>query len=566
MAPRVPALGLIGLGAVLLGGCPRAPRVETERPAAVEPLAPTAASTFWNGATIYFLLTDRFQNGDPGNDRALGRAQDGALLRGFQGGDLVGVRRKLEEGYFDSLGVTALWLTPFVEQIHGSVDEGTGKTYGFHGYWTRDWTAVDPALGTRDDLRALVDAAHQRGIRVLMDAVINHTGPVTSQDPPWPDDWVRAGPNCSYHDYTTTVDCTLVATLPDVRTDRDEPVELPPALLEKWRQEDRLDAERASLDGFFRRTGYPRAPRYYIIKWLTDWVRELGLDGYRVDTAKHFGEGVSAELKHEAELAFADWKLAHPGQALDSLPFYMVGEVYGYGAGQGRSYDFGDRRVDYYAYGYDALINFGFKGDAAGPLDSLFTRYASALGAGALRGVSILNYVSSHDDGGPYDLDREDPLGAGTRLLLAPGGAQIYYGDELARPLVVPGAAGDANLRSSMNWADLARGGSTTAEILAHWRKLGRFRRMHPAVGAGVHRMLQASPYIFSRTLAVDGISDQVLVALDQPAGAKTIPLFGVFADGAELEDAYSGVRATVVNGRISLTTPFALALMSERR
>src|SRR6185369_7697681 len=117
--------------------------------------------TYWNNATIYFLLTDRFQNGNPGNDHALGRAHDGAVLRSFEGGDLRGVRQRIEAGYFDSLGVTAIWLTPFVEQVHGSVDEGTGKTYGYHGYWTRDWTAVDPALGSREELHALVDAAHR---------------------------------------------------------------------------------------------------------------------------------------------------------------------------------------------------------------------------------------------------------------------------------------------------------------------------------------------------------------------------------------------------------------------
>ena len=85
--------------------------------------------------------------------------------------------------------------------------------------------------------------------------------------------------------------------------------------------------------------------------------------------------------------------------------------------------------------------------------------YSAALHDGSLNGVAILNYISSHDDGSPYDQERKDPLGAGTRLLLAPGGAQIYYGDELARPLRVAGAEGDANLRSFMNWEDLERGG-----------------------------------------------------------------------------------------------------------
>lgn len=544
------------LGAVLLSGC------RTEAPRSV---AAIDSAMFWNNATVYFLLTDRFENGNPANDLALGRAQDGAALRSFQGGDLAGVLRRLEEGYFDSLGVNAIWLTPFVEQIRGSVDEGTGKTYGFHGYWTRDWTAVEPTLGTVAELRALVDAAHRHGIRILMDAVINHTGPVTPEDPQWPDEWVRTGPRCVYQDYATTVDCTLVDNLPDILTERDEPVELPQALVDKWEREGRAEQELAELDAFFERTGYPRAPRYHVMKWLTDWVRELGIDGYRMDTAKHFHESVAAELKQEAKRAFAEWKAAHPDKVVDDLPFYMVGEVSNYGVHLGRDFDFGDRTVDFFDYGYDGLINFGFKGDAARAMDETFARYAAALRDGALHGVSILNYVSSHDDASPYDLERRDPFGAGTRLLLAPGGAQIYYGDELARPLRVEGARGDANLRSFMNWDDLERGG-VTAQVLRHWRRLGQFRRAHPAVGIGEHRRLQDTPYIFSRTIETEDLSDRVVVAMDVGDGAKTIPVFGVFPDGTDLVDSYSGVVGTVMNGEVALTTDFGLVLLSERR
>jgi alpha-amylase len=553
------AASLVGLAALIAAACRPGPGSDAARVA--EPATAGADRSFWNGATVYFLLIDRFSNGDSTNDRARGRAQDGAVLRSFEGGDLAGVLRRIEEGYFDSLGVHAIWMTPFVEQIQGAVDEGTGKTYGYHGYWTRDWTAVEPAFGSVEDLRAVVDAAHRRGIRMLLDAVINHTGPPTPLDPAWPADWVRTAPNCSYRSYTTTVDCTLVATLPDIRTERNEPVELPPALLEKWQREGRRERELAELETFFQRTGYPRAPRYYLIKWLTDWVRELGFDGYRIDTAKHFGETVSADLKREAEVALAEWRRAHPDQVADSLPFYMMGEVYGWEPSQGRAYDLGDRRVDYFTHGYDGLINFGFKREAAGSLDSLFTAYSEALHRGALRGVALLNYISSHDDGSPYDPDRRDPFGAAMRLLLAPGGAQIYYGDELARPLRVAGAEGDANLRSFMNWRDLERAGGTT-EVLQHWRKLGRFRRAHAAVGAGVHRTLQMTPYIFSRSLET---VDRVVVAMDQGTGAKTIPVFGVFADGTELMDGYSGVSGRVRNGAVSLTTWWDLVLLAPR-
>jgi alpha-amylase len=482
------------------------------------------------------------------------------VLRSFEGGDLAGVLKRIEAGWFDSLGVTAIWMTPFVEQVHGAVDEGTGKTWGYHGYWTRDWTAVDPALGTIDDLRAVVEAAHKRGIRVLMDAVVNHTGPVTAVDPAWPADWVRSNPNCSYKDYATTVTCNLVKTLPDILTESKTPVELPAMLVEKWTKEGRLDKEKAELEAFFTRTGYPRTPRYYVIKWLTDWVRELGIDGYRVDTAKHFEESVSAELRKEADSAFAEWKRANPAKALDQLPFYMVGEVYGWEEGAGRSFNFGDRSVDFFANGYDALINFGFKRQAAGNLDSLYTRYSTDLTAGALKGAALLNYVTNHDDGQPYDIKRQDPFGAGTRLLLAPGGAQIYYGDELARPLEIPGTQGDANLRSMMNWSDLSK--ETTRAVLEHWRKLGQFRKLHPAVGSGLHQRLQEQPYIFSRTLA----TDRVVIALNQPAGAKVIPLSGAWSDGTELVDFYSGIKARVVSGSITIISPYTLALLSESR
>ena len=296
-----------------LSACgPKAP--PTAPPAGIESTAAVALdpAAFWNSATIYFLLTDRFVNGDPTNDLALDRTREGAFLRTYQGGDLAGVLQKLEEGYFEDLGVDAIWMTPFQEQNRGGTDEGTGRTYAYHGYWIQDWTAVDPALGTEDDLRAVVEAAHERGIRVLMDAIINHTGPVTPEDPVWPDDWVRTTPKCEFDDYTTTVSCTLVDNLPDILTASDEDVELPRRLLEKWQREGRLVQEVTELDEYFARTGHPRAPRYYLIKWLTDWVREYGFDGYRVDTAKHFEEWVSAELKVEAERAFEDWKAAQP--------------------------------------------------------------------------------------------------------------------------------------------------------------------------------------------------------------------------------------------------------------
>src|SRR5210317_390739 len=117
----------------------------------------------WENANVYFLLTDRFQNGDTTNDYSYGRKRDGAVNRSYHGGDIRGIIQKLEEGYFENLGITAIWTTPVFENIHGSTDEGTGKTYGYHGYWVKDFTTIDKNLGTMNDYKELVEKAHARG-------------------------------------------------------------------------------------------------------------------------------------------------------------------------------------------------------------------------------------------------------------------------------------------------------------------------------------------------------------------------------------------------------------------
>ena len=319
----------------------------------------------WEGANLYFLLTDRFNNADTSNDINFDRTAETAKLREFQGGDIKGITQKINDGYFTNLGVNAIWLTPVVEQIHMETDEGTGVTYGYHGYWTKDWTALDPNFGTMEDLSELVETAHKNEIRIVLDAVINHTGPVTTEDEVWPEKWVRTGPPCKYDSYETAVTCTLVENLPDIKTESNEEVQLPPQLIKKWKSEGRYEEEIAELDAFFERTGYPRAPRFYIIKWLTDYIREFGIDGYRSDTVRHIEESVWDEFKKECELAFSTWKKNNQERVLDDNNFYMVGEVYGYEIiTSGRSFDFGDKKVDYYAHGFNGMINFEFKKNA----------------------------------------------------------------------------------------------------------------------------------------------------------------------------------------------------------
>ncbi|MDY0962326.1 alpha-amylase family glycosyl hydrolase [Massilia sp. CFBP9026] len=531
--------------------------------------APAGKPFVWENATVYFLLTDRFNNGNPANDKAYGRKDDAATMRGFMGGDIAGITAKIKEGYFKDLGVNAIWFTPVVEQIHGSTDEGTGKSYGFHGYWAKDFTALDAAFGTEAELKELVDTAHANGIRIVFDVVMNHTGPVTKQDPVWPASWVRTGPQCTYKDARTTMDCTLVANLPDFLTASRANVELPPHLAAKWKKEGRYEREVKELDDFFKRTGYPRAPRYYLMKWHADWVRKYGIDGFRADTVKHTEPGLWKELKQEASIAFEDWKRANPKQRLGDDKFWMVSEVYNYEIKHARKFDLGGGDfVDYPGEGFDSMISFSLRSDAKQPYEKIFSDYSKIL-QGEMKGYSVLNYISSHDDSSPFDPLRERPFESANKLLLAPGAAQIYYGDETARILRVEGAEGDATLRSFMNWDELKtnaeRGMHRVADIRAHWARLGRFRAAHPAVGAGVHQMISHSPYTFKRTWERNGVSDRVVVALDLPGGQPaTIQVGGVFHDGATVRDWYTGKTAVVKGGKVRFDTAAPVALIAQ--
>lgn len=516
----------------------------------------------WENANVYFLLTDRFNNGDKTNDHTFNRNKTTGKLRGFEGGDIRGVIQKLDEGYFDKLGTTVIWMTPIVEQIHDGVDEGTGLSYGFHGYWTRDWSSLDPSYGTKKDLAELVSKAHAKGIRIMLDAVINHTGPVTAEDPVYPSDWVRTSPKCTYQSYDTYINCTLVDNLPDVKTESNENVALPPFLIEKWKKEGRYDKEVAELDSFFKKTGYPRAPKYYIMKWLSDYISNYGIDGYRVDTAKHTKEDVWADFRKVCDRSFAEYKKKNPTKILDNNPFFMVGEVYGYNIGGKKFYDFGDKKVNYFENGFTGLINFAFPYEAKMSYEELFSKYATILHTD-LEGHTVMNYISSHDDGNPFDKKREKSFESATKLLLAPGISQTYYGDESARSLDLEGTQGDATLRSLMNWDDI-KTNSKTKEIALHWQKLSNYRKNHPAVGAGIHSQISSKPYVFSRTYTKEKYSDTVVVALDLQIGQKEISIGTVFKNGIKVKDAYSGKISIVTNGKITFNTNDSILLLEK--
>jgi len=530
--------------------------------------AETSTALFWRDATVYFMLTDRFNNADRANDFSYDRTEKASPLRGFEGGDIKGIIAKIEQGYFTRLGVDAIWMTPLIEQVHG-FDESERRTYAYHGYWPKDWTSVDANFGSEADLQKMIATAHRHNIKVLMDVIINHTGPETQSDWHWPADWIRTQPICNWKSYQQNTQCALASSLTDIKTESNDEVGLPEELIKKWRNEGRLQLELDELELFFKRTGYPRAPKYYIVKWLTDWVKEYGVDGFRVDTAKHVEAEIWSALKQESEFSFTSWKRNNPEEVMDDLSFYMVGEVYNWGlrgfkdtVESSRAYDYGDKQVDFFDYGFDALINMGFVAHIAQPAEQLFSSYSQILNQGELKGKGILNYISSHDDHDSFDRKRENVFENAFKLMMAPGGVQIYYGDELARPMYAGERVyGDAHMRSFMNWQDLKS--ASTQAILAHWQKLGKFRQAHQAVGLGKHQQLNESPYIFTRDLKG---SNSVLIAKDLPKGEKTISAYQRFNNGDVVFDHYSNQSAVVSDDKITLNTDFSYLLIAKAK
>ncbi|WP_369820250.1 hypothetical protein [Tenacibaculum sp. SG-28] len=240
-----------------------------------------------------------------------------------------------------------------------------------------------------------------------------------------------------------------------------------------------------------------------------------------------------------------------------------MGEVYGYGISSGPFYNFSDKKVNYFDKAFQSLINFEFKWNAKQlpNYETLFASYASTLQT-KLKGNSVLNYLSSHDDGQPFDPERKRGFEAATKLFLTPGISQIYYGDELARPLVVNQAKGDANLRSNMPWNTISDGSTKT--LLTHWQKLGSFRKNHPAIGAGQHAIISEEPYVFRRVYAKDDYKDSVVIGLDLPKGNKTIDVSSVFSDGTIVRDAYSGEETKVVKGAVHLENKHSIVLLEK--
>lgn len=559
----------------------------------------------WDNANVYFVLTDRFYNGDTKNDHSYYRKNNlsgDENVATFHGGDIAGLTKKLD--YFDKLGVNAIWITAPYEQAHGWVGGKDGKFphYAFHGYYTLDWTCMDQNMGTVEELRTFVNACHSKGIRVVMDVVMNHVGYNNTQDmityhygktshtngwlekvggkwnandtvvwdnnlwdSTWFGPWIRSFGYESGTEYGGNC-----GGLPDVKTELTNSVGMAPVLDTKWKQEKDSDSQTVSAGGNTTgnkigdyknpsvanadwngysgdyRTDKNIAPADYQVVWLSAWVRELGIDGFRCDTAKYVEPYRWGQLKVACEAALEAWRndssksKKYNGKDTGAEDwdesFWMTGECFGWTSTSGQG--------DYYTTGkFDSMINFSFNGAAGSgtsssyPSESTWSSYLSINNNGDSDGNgnrnNVLTYVSSHDTRLCRASNQNE---VGTMLQLTPGGVQIYYGDETSRPLAYEGC-GDTDMmtRGDFNW-DAAAGDCAT-----HWGKVGTFRKYNPAVGAGTGSATK-------RTYIGSAGESKVAIGISGPS----VDVKDLFADGTTVYNWYDGKSANVSRGSVS--------------
>ncbi len=458
----------------------------------------------WDESIIYFMLTDRFFNGDTSNDDPYNLNYDKSKRGTYQGGDFKGITEKLD--YLDKLGVNTIWISPVVENVKYDVRsvETNGESdqpyFGYHGYWASNFGELNPHFGSMDDFHNLIDEAHNRGIKIMVDVVLNHTGYGLKEiNGELAEDKRPAG-------YPTDADREKYSNIlrqgANVGTDE-------------------VVGELAGLPDVI--TEDPEV-REQIIDWQTDWIEKAKtdkgntIDYFRVDTVKHVED--------------ATW-MAFKNAITEKMPQHkMIGEAWGASA---------DNNYGYLDTGMmDSLLDFGFKdiarefvnGNVKAANDKLTARN------GKIDNTATLGqFLGSHDeDGFLYSLggDKGKLKLAASLQATSKGQPVIYYGEEL-------GQSGANNYPEYDNRYDLAWDNVENNDVLDHYTKILNFRGAHSDVFAKGERQTVGGSnsdkfLVFSREYH----DDDVYVGLNVAEKAKEITLT-VDSPEAVVTNAYSG-------------------------
>ena len=457
----------------------------------------------WDEAVVYFMMTDRFFDGNESNNTASGTDTYGDNPGLYHGGDFAGVTAKLD--YLQDLGVNTIWLTPIVKNIAGVTvtDEGSEDVpynAAYHGYWASDFTKLNPTMGTTEEFKTMISEAHKRGMRIMVDIVVNHAG------------------------YGTE------STFADM-------------LRDKSVSEGDIKSWQSGLPDFATENADVRAK---LVEWQTAWMKDYGVDYFRVDTVKHVDSTTWAALKNSTTKVNSSFK--------------MIGEYFGAGyASNGSSLGTGQM---------DADLDFDFNDQAtsfvSGNISSV-EKFLSARNSALNNAYMTGQFLSSHDEDGfkaslingkgyTEDEATSAALVAATLQLTAKGIPVIYYGEEV-------GLSGLNNYPYQTNRYDMDFSLATEDNVTyQHYKNLLSIRNAYTDVFTRGSRNVVASSDeggydVVSRTYG----GTTLYVGMNIKDAAKEVKVPVSLAAGTEVKDLYSGATYTVGSDKtVAVTIPAA--------
>lgn len=505
-------------------------------------------STDWRDVTLYFAMIDRFVNGDTSNDAPFA---DTPQLLNYMGGDFRGLAQKIDSGYFDQLGVNALWITwPIDNPNHPEKGarpnaQGCGldpkssniqwvqtNYTGFHGYWPSDINKVEEHFGTLQDLQDVVDKAHKRGIRILLDFTVNHVHQDSAVFTQGKDKGQFNTPAKICNDVgwdNFPVTCWFVSYLPDINYN---------------------NADISKL----------------MLNHVVDWVKKTGADGLRIDALKHIEQSFIRAIRQRTTEEFES----------TGISFYMVGETFTGDTNLIKKFVGSDQVHGQFDFPLNMQILQGIAKystslkDMHNSAQGIMQSYGNALMSTFIGNHDIARFISmaNGDTCGPWDVFSNQVKGwvsppnapssasAYNRLKLAftyifslPGIPLIYYGDEFGMP-----GAGDPDNRRMMRFDSQLSGNEKST--LAFMQKLGLARQNTDVLrrgNLGPTLLSEQDVLVFSRT----GQGGPAIIVLNRSNNTRnlSIPVGQLgLSDGTSLSDVLGSNKVSIANGTLSVS------------
>jgi alpha-amylase len=548
--------------------------------------------------TFYFVMADRFENGDTGNDR--GGLPDDRLVSGFDptkkgfynGGDLKGLRDRID--YIHGLGTTSIWLTPTFKNKAVQLEDGPSA--GYHGYWVTDFTQIDPHLGTNADLRSLIDAAHARGMKVYFDIITNHTADVigyqqgarkpyvskdvapykTASGQPF-DDRDYAGTN-SFPTLDPATSFPYTPVLDPAEQNLKVPAWLNDVTLYHNRGDTTFTGENSQYGDFFGLDDlFTENPQ--VVNGMIDiyqrWIADFGVDGFRIDTMKHVNDEFWQQFGPRV-LRFA--------REHGKREFFMFGEVFDTSKSFTSHFTTSDKMQAVLDFPFQAAArDFASRGTPTNQLERFFAAddwYTDA----ESNAYQLPTFLGNHDMGRFGGFVQADNPGAGDAewvgrdrlahelMYFSRGNPVVYYGDEQG----FTGNGGDQLARQTMfasrvpEYLDDDLLGTDSTHAVSNFnpshplyqsiRRLADLTKANPALrdGAQQNRLSanESGIYAFSR---IDREQQrEYVVALNNSERAKTAAI-STYADNRTFERIYGAgpnTARSAADRTLTLTVP----------